>query len=230
MNMCEDIVFTPWDSRAFGIKTFEIPYISENDLRNTLEKIKKQKSEGHYTIKINPLAPKKTLHEFGFYYCDTLIEPYCTSERLLTYQREGIDICEPLNIEDISEIVYGAFTYDRFHRDFNINQNLADLRYDLWLRDLWQSKKVFSLMFYGSVVGFWAYSDNKILLHALSKEYRGKGLSKYFWSVACKRLLEKGYQELTSSISISNVAVLNLYLSLGFKFRNSVDIYHLLVE
>ncbi|MFM6348105.1 MAG: GNAT family N-acetyltransferase [Dolichospermum sp.] len=231
--MFEDIIATPWDSRVFGVNTSEILYTSEINLQTTLQRIFKEKSLGHYTIKINPLAPKKILHEFGFYYCDTLIEPYCSPERIVKYDQEGIDISESVNREELSllsNIIYSTFTYDRFHRDFNINPHLADVRYDLWLQDLWKNEQVFTLRYSGKIAGFWAYSNNKILLHALSQEYKGKGLSKYFWSLACVKLLAKGHQEITSSISASNLAVLNLYSSLGFRFRNAVDIYHLVLE
>ena len=231
--MFEDIITTSWDSRAFGINTFEILYTSEINLQNILERIFQEKLLGHYTIKINPLTSKKIFHEFGFYYCDTLIEPYCSPERIVKYDKEGVDISESVDREELNlliNMIYSTFTYDRFHRDFNINPHLADVRYDLWLQDLWKNKQVFTLRFSGRIAGFWAYSNNKILLHALSQEYRGKGLSKYFWSLACEKLFTKGHQELTSSISVSNLAVLNLYSSLGFRFRNAVDIYHLVVE
>lgn len=113
--MFEDIITTPWDSRAFGINTFEILYTSEINLKNTLERIITEKSLGHYTIKINPLAPKKILYEFGFYYCDTLIEPYCSPERIVKYNKEDVDISESLDIEELhlfSDMIYGTFTYD----------------------------------------------------------------------------------------------------------------------
>lgn len=225
--MTEDIINTPWDSRVFGFNTFEILYTSDEQLKNTLDKLFRKESYGHYTIKINPLASKKILHEFGFYYCDTLIEPYCHPDKLVKHQKEGSHISESVDFQELRKIVYGSFIYDRFHRDFNIDSHLADMRYDLWLQDIWQKKQVFALMFLDHIAGFWAYSDQKILLHALSKEFRGKGLSKYFWSIACEKLFTKGYPEITSSISVANVPVLNLYSSLGFNFRNPVDIYHL---
>jgi ribosomal protein S18 acetylase RimI-like enzyme len=228
--MFEDVITTPWDSRVFGINTFEIVYTSDISLKETLEKIFQENRLGHYTVKINPLNNKKILHEFGFYYCDTLIEPYCSSENLVTYQKPGINISDLVDIEQLSNGVYGTFSHGRFHRDFKLKKHLADMRYDSWLRELHQSKNVFGLMIFDQVAGFWGYSDNKILLHALNEEYRGKGLAKYFWSLACQKLFEKGYSELTSSISASNIAVLNLYSSLGFKFRNPLDIYHLLLE
>jgi GNAT superfamily N-acetyltransferase len=228
--MFEDVIATPWDSRTFGFNTFEIVYTSDVNLKKTLERIFQENRLGHYTVKLNPLNNKKILHEFGFYYCDTLIEPYCNYANLVTYQKQGIHISDLVDIENLSNSVYGAFTHGRFHRDFKLKKYLADIRYDLWLRELHQSKEIFTLMIFDKVAGFWGYSNNKILLHALSEEYRGKGLAKYFWSLACQKLFEKGYLELTSSISASNIPVLNLYSSLGFKFRNPVDIYHLLLE
>lgn len=66
------------------------------------------------------------------------------------------------------------------------------------------------------------------MLHALSENYREKGLSKYLWTAACKELFSMGHPEIITSISVSNVSVLNLYISLGFSFRNPLDIYHLL--
>jgi len=84
-------------------------------------------------------------------------------------------------------------------------------------------------MYEKKLAGFWAFSDNQILLHALSPDYRGKGMAKYFWSLACQEMFKLGYQEIISSVSASNLAVVNLYSSLGFKFKNPQDIYHLLI-
>jgi hypothetical protein len=228
--MSENIIPTHWDSTVFGFNTFEIIYTSDINFKELISRILQQHQKGHYTVKIDPLKSKKTLHEFGFYYCDTLIEPFCTFDNLIRYQTEGISLSKSVDLDHLIETVHGAFNHGRFHRDFNLNRHLADIRYDLWLRELYQSDQVFVLMFFDRVAGFWGYCDHKILLHALSEEYRGKRLSKYFWSIACQKLFEKGYPELTSSISASNLPVLNLYSSLGFRFRKPVDVYHLMLE
>jgi ribosomal protein S18 acetylase RimI-like enzyme len=228
--MSENIILTPWDSKAFGINTFEITYISDDNFKELVNKIFRENQSGHYTVRLDPLKSKRLLDEFGFYYCDTLIEPYCSFDDLIVHQREEISLSEVVDINLLAKTVYGAFRHGRFHRDFNLNRDLADIRYDLWLRELYQVNQVFGLMLRDEIAGFWGYSGNKILLHALNEKYRGKGIAKYFWSIACQKLFAKGYPELTSSISASNLAVLNLYLSLGFKFRNPVDVYHLMVE
>ncbi len=214
---------TPWDSLVLGVNTYEIMKLSKNILEDALM------FHGHFTIKVRPGIGTKLLYEYGFYYCDTLIQPYCTPDNFKYFSNKKAGISYDLRISDILSISREAF-YGRFHRDFNIERKVADARYDAWLTHLYKENNVFGLLFNGKLTGFFAFSENRILLHALSQRYRGKGLGKYLWSVACKELFSKRYKEITSSISASNMPILNLYASLGFKFRNPVDVYHKLVK
>ena len=225
-HFSEFITATPWDSRALGLDTFEISTYSEEILRLIVSNA----SPGHYTVRVNPLSSKKVLEECGFYYCDTLIEPFCTLESFIDFQHDGVQLSTFTTLEDLISISSGAFSYGRFHRDFNIENRLADLRYALWLKDLHHTKNIFGLAYYETLAGFWGYSENKIILHALGNGYRGKGLAKYFWSAACRELFQQDYSELVSSISFSNTPALNLYVSLGFRFRNPCDLYHLMIR
>lgn len=211
---------TPWDSAVFGLDTFEIQSISVEVLEYAV------RIPGHYTVKVDPLSSKKLLHDYGFYYCDTLIEPFCTTERLVSYKHDNISISREVSINDLIDISHGAFSHGRFHRDFNLDRRHADIRYDNWLRELYNAGDCFGLLYEKEVAGFIGYKKNKIVLHALSGKYKGRGLAKYFWSTACEGLFALGYEEITSSVSASNVAVLNLYASLGFRFRNPLDVYH----
>jgi ribosomal protein S18 acetylase RimI-like enzyme len=219
------IVSTPWDARAIGMDSFEITEPSEEILRELVTSLK----PGHYMIKIDPIASKKALHECGFYYCDTLLEPYCTPDLFVGFQKEGIRLSNTVSLEELLNICDGAFVHGRFHRDFNIDKKLADARYNLWLKDIYQTKNFFGLIYFDKLVGFIGFSQSKLILHALSEEYRGQGLAKYFWSLCCQELFKEGSVELTSSISASNLPMLNLYTSLGFRFRKAIDYYHLLI-
>lgn len=227
MDISEYMIKTPWDSRVFGLETFEIINVSEDILDLVF---KNNPSPGHYTVKINPLSSKRVLQNYGFYYCDTLIEPYCNINNFIKFQEEKISINDSIGLTELIRISHRAFSHGRFHRDFNLDKNLADIRYELWLKDIYESKGVFGLIYATDLAGFWGFTNNKIVLHALSEEYRGRGLAKYFWSLACQELFSRGHQELISSISASNVRVLNLYSSLGFRFRNPLDVYHLLIK
>jgi len=211
---------TPWDSTILGIDTYEILSLSPEAIHAALSK------PGHYTIKIDPLAPKKILHENGFYYCDTLIEPYCCIENYIFFENDAINISNQIPINNLLAICHEAFIHGRFHRDFNIKKEYAEQRYINWLTQLHQSNNVYALLYKQNIAGFIAIQKEKLVLHALSEKYRGQGLAKFFWSRMCKELFEKGNIELTSSISASNLAIVNLYASLGFRFRNAVDVYH----
>jgi len=220
MRNDEQLMPTPWDKNVFGIDTYELKSV----FTDVLERIKKMK--GHFTVKVDPLSCKKKLQEAGFYYCDTLIEPYCDSKGFKDFYHESARLSYDINIEDLMKISDGAFSHGRFHRDFNLDKKLADSRYNNWLREFYDLKKIIALMYEDDLAGFWCVNEGKVPLHALSVKYRGKGLAKYFWSAGCRELFSKGFKEISSSISASNLAVLNLYASLGFKFRNPLDIYH----
>lgn len=211
---------TPWDSRALGCDTYEITEYSEAALREAL------KTTGHFAIRVEPLEPKMLLHTLGFYYCDTLIEPYCGEKHFIPHENSSVSISRPALFDELLAICDGAFTHGRFHRDFSISPQCADLRYNLWLKDLHDAGTLWPLHYENDLAGFFGYSGNKIVLHALSSRYRGKNLAKYFWSLACREMFSRGNREIFSSVSASNAAIINLYASLGFRFRNPSDVYH----
>ena len=211
---------TPWDSAAFGMPTWELLEYSRVALQQAA------RTSGHHTLKVDPLSDKRLLHEFGFYYCDTLIEPVCTAGRLRAVHQPEATISKEFDVESVMNICHGVFAHGRFHRDFNLPKAASDLRYDNWLKQLISSKQVFGLYWKDELAGFIGYSANTLVLHAIAGKYRGKGLSKFWWSSVCLELFQAGSMEVRSSISASNLAVLNLYSSLGFSFAESHDVYH----
>lgn len=220
MNAMPLIKPTPWDTTAFGMPTWELTEYSEKALQQAAQAV------GHYTLKVDPLADKRLLQEYGFYYCDTLIEPHCNATQLRVVRHPEASISRDVDVEQALAICHGAFAHGRFHRDFNLPKAAADLRYDNWLKQLLEAQHVYGLYWQGILAGFIGHSGNNLVLHALAEKYRGKGWSKYWWSAVCGELLETGHHEVKSSISAANLAVLNLYTSLGFSFSHPQDIYH----
>lgn len=215
----ESIRATPWDSLVFGTPTWEIlEYTAAALRRATIE-------PGIYSIKVDPLADKALLHQSGFYYCDSLIEPYCTESSLNRFYESDISISEDVDADAVLSLCKGAFKHDRFHRDFNVSGSCADLRYNNWLAQLLAEERVYGLYWKQQLAGFIAYRGNSLVLHAIGAGFRGKGLAKYWWSAVCSEMLAEN-AEVSSSISLTNTAVLNLYTSLGFRFRDAVDCYH----
>lgn len=211
---------TPWDERAFGIPTYEILELT----RERLEAVSNWR--GHFTVKVDPRADKKLLQEYGFYYCDTLLVPAATREQFVPHERSGVALAEDVPLEDLLAIADGAFVYGRFHRDFRLPRIWAERRYARWLSDLYRRGNVWGLLYEGELVGFFAREGDNIVLHAVHPAFRGRGLAKYLWSRAIQRMFGEGWEEVRSSISAANLPVLNLYASLGFRFRQALDVYH----
>lgn len=223
MSQAALIRATSWDEVAFGMPTWDLLEYSVTSLQQATN------TSGHQTIKVDPLANKQLLHEYGFYYCDTLIVPSCRAGRLRAVHHSDATISQTIDADYALEIFHGSFIHGRFHRDFNLPNAAADQRYDNWLKQLLDKRQVYGLYWQGDLAGFIGYHENSLVLHAVAEKYRGKGLSKYWWSMVCIELLANGYDEVKSSISSANLAVLNLYASLGFSFSSPQDVYHRLV-
>jgi hypothetical protein len=163
MTHLESFKSSPWDTAAFGISAYEISPPTAEALEMAMQ------LPGHYTVRVDPLASKHLLHDRGFYYCDTLIEPYCTEERFVPFDDTDVSVCKDLALEPLLRICHGAFSHGRFHRDFNLTQAKADQRYDNWLSQLHLAGKAYGVLYRGEFAGFIAVDGNRLVLHALAE-------------------------------------------------------------
>ena len=209
----------PWDSVALGCDAYELSAAIP-------EVLKQARAPGHYTVRVDPLAGKRALHEHGFYYCDTLIEPYCAAGEFKPQPHPAAGASRETALESLLAICRGSFQHDRFHRDFGVESARADRRYETWLRELHAARKVYGLTWENEIAGFIACEGGKLVLHAMGVQHRGRGFARHLWSAVCADLVRQGVSELSSSISATNLAALNLYVALDFRFRNPVDLYH----
>jgi len=220
--MSESLCFspTPWDSQILGMPSFEVVTMNATSLQASCVQL------GHYTVKVNPLSDKSLLNEYGYYYTDTLIEPCCSRQQFQPQHHAKVSIIEQPELNPLLSMCEHSFLHGRFHRDFNVSATQADQRYKQWLTQLYDEGCVLGLCYNGVLAGFIAYREGSFLLHTIAPEFRGQGLAKYFWTCAIEYLFDTGCEKISSSISASNLAVLNLYTSLGFRFRHSIDVYH----
>lgn len=211
---------TPWDQRTFKIDTYEVVSDGKEALKET------DNRSGHYTLKTDPFSPKGVVEDYGFYYVDTLLEVECKEGDLKEFENEGITIKKEGELEPIKQIAKEVFVHGRFHRDHNVPSTLANIRYARWLEDLYHQNQVYHLYYEGQLAGFIGYEGNKILLLGMEKEFRGRGFSKTFLYTVCSQLFSEGHDKLVTSISAINQPSLNLFYSMGFRVKGSVDVYH----
>ncbi len=223
--MSESLQASPWDTAVFGVPCYEITDLTDDALSRAAS------SPGHYTVKIDPLADKGLLHQYGFYYTDTLLEPVCMAGQMIDHVHPAAGISTEVALSDVQHICRHAFTHGRFQRDFNLPREQADQRYVQWLTQMHAGGGVIGLLYEQQLAGFIAHQldqnqHDSLLLHAIAEPFRGRGLAKSLWSEACRYLFAQGAVELSSSVSAANLPVINLYASLGFRFKSAVDVYH----
>lgn len=211
---------TPWDKRTFKIDTYELTDSHKEALEES------ERYQGHFTLKVDPLTNPREMIQHSFYYMDSLLEPVCQKEKFKPIERDGIELSQDYNKKEILQIAEDAFMHGRFHRDFNVPNHLADKRYMRWVEDLMEERNLFSLLYQGELAGFYGFRDDKVLLLGIKKKFQGKGLAKPFTSMGCERQFSNGYSTLYTSISAANVASLNLFATLGFKLKKTLDVYH----
>ena len=216
---------SPYDSAAFGMPAWEVTAYTAAALAEA------DRHAGLQTIKVDPLADKALLQTHGFHYCDTLLATRATQARLRDVPaRAGIGIgridADHPDAAAVKAICHGAFAHGRFQRDFMLARAGADRRYDNWLQQLLDAGNVRALYAQGEVAGFIGFHGASLVLHAIAPACRGQGLARHWWHLAASELFAAGQVEVSSSISAANVAVLNLYASLGFRFDQPQDIYH----
>jgi len=210
---------TPWDRRAFGFDTYEV--ITLDSVAEAFVNC----TPGHFTIKVDPLADTRKVNECGFYYCDTLLVPFATRETYCARKEARAAISE-VTLGQLIPMCRGVFRHGRYHRDPNITTELADRRYVQWVSEMHARGDVFGLTWEGRLAAFFGCSKGHVQLHAVADDFRGKGIAKHLWSVGIEELFGRGHAEVTSSVSAANLAVVNLYASLGFRFRDATDSYH----
>lgn len=217
---------TPWNSRAIHMECYEITEASDDALRGMVPEL----APGHYTVRIDPLAKKRVLHELGFYYCDTAVEYYCRPQMLVDHLRDDVELVTSAPLEKLIAIAGGSFSHSHFHRDYRIPREDADRRFTMWVEDIHASGNYYALLHHGEVAGFFAYSGSAIILQVNAAKFRGKGLGKPFWTLCCRARFAEGHEVLTSPVSSCNIPINNLHIDMGFKIHHVEDIYHLVVE
>ena len=116
MAAARPIERVPWDSAALGCEAYELPSAAP-------EMLALARGPGHYSVRVNPLADKRTLHQRGFYYCDTLIEPFCTAGAFKPQPHPAAGLSRAPGLEPLLALCRGAFRHGRFHRDFRTDRS-----------------------------------------------------------------------------------------------------------
>jgi hypothetical protein len=145
-----------------------------------------------------------------------------------------VRLATPEDGPSLEEIAGNAFRHGRYHADPRFPRELADHRYQYWVRSTFRSTdprdRVYVLGRPGTVKGFFQLQLNEDRaetgIMAVSKALQGSPAGPELVIGTQLALKSEGVRWITSKVSAANVALLNLVTSLGYRLRQPEATYH----
>ena len=141
------------------------------------------------------------------------------------------------DLPEIEAIAGSAFGTGRYLLDWRLNPAHSHLRYRNWVRSSAASPnhEVLKGSLHDEIIGFFVIekrADNSVYWHltAMAKHRQGQGLGKKLWQAFAMRAWCDGTSRIETTISAHNLAVMNLYARLGFRFDTAQMTLHWLRE
>jgi RimJ/RimL family protein N-acetyltransferase len=129
------------------------------------------------------------------------------------------------DLEEISAFAGQIFTSGRLHVDPQVGPEIGNRRYGAWAANAFRhpGQRVLKCCMEGRTVAFMVVeqpipASRFWSLVGLAPGLQGRGLGRRVWRAVIAFHRDEGATEVSTSISSHNVAVHNLYASLGFRF------------
>ncbi len=226
----------PWDSEIFG---FPVGQIAEMRIlrpgRAVHELVPFSNWLDEQAIRLvscrlphDRLPESMLLEEIGFRFVEMVLHPYLPNLQSRSWDDQGLDVraAEAADLPELEEIAAHAFGYERFHIDPRLDPRLADLRYQVWVRNsLGDARQQLYIICEGRKVVAFFVTESKPggscywHLTAVAPAFQGRGYGKKVWRTMLRHHQSEGALEIGTTISARNSPVLNLYASLGFRFQ-----------
>jgi RimJ/RimL family protein N-acetyltransferase len=175
------------------------------------------------------------LEQRGFRFIEVIYRPQLIAVREAAFPKDDLEISPATDrdLPTIEEIAGSAFKTDRFHLDPRISDDFADRRYRRWVRTTLQhpSQRLLKVSEAGNIVAFFIverFPDGRCYWHltAIAPAVQRKGLGKRVWRAMIMHHRHEVVDRIETTISAHNVAVLNLYAGLGFRFQPPAMTFH----
>jgi ribosomal protein S18 acetylase RimI-like enzyme len=238
-----DYFLVPWDTEILQQSVAEIrnlevrnPCAASHDFRDYI----KWRGENAITFCYSRIAHSDInesmfLQAQGFRFIELNYHPRLDKLQELEIPDDEI-IIEPVVAEDkmpLAEIAGSIFKHGRFHQDPELGVALGDRRYKTWLLNAFElpHQQVLKCSLGHEIIAFFVVEypqQNHCFwsLIGMAPGMQGKGLGKRAWRSMMHKHQREGVETITTSISSHNIAVLNLYVSLAFRFTVPYATFH----
>jgi RimJ/RimL family protein N-acetyltransferase len=234
-SLIMDYFLVPWDTEITGWPVAEISRFEIVDLaiaKNHYSKFSdwcESQSIELCSCRINHdrLIESNFLQENGFRFIELNYRPELLMLQKLLFSSDPIKIEVALHADqdELAQMAGKIFQHGRFHQDPSIGSEIGNKRYETWLRNSFSNptQSVYKCLIDEQIVAFFVveYSKNKHVhwsLIGLAPGHEGRGIGTRVWQAMMQFHKNEGMASIGTSISSHNIAVLNLYVKLGFRF------------
>lgn len=234
---------TPWDTDCFG---FAVAQVDTFVLRGTAT------SEAlaplldwfdRHAIRFAScrlpsasLGESMLLEACGFRYLETALHPHADLSGFAIHEPDTLVIMEAGD-EDMNEmeaIAASVFDHGRIHADPRLGPELGNRRYARWVSNYrsYAGQVLLKVLDNeGAIIALFITQDGpdrSIYWHltAIAPGHQGKGYGTRVWKAMLAKHAKDGVRTIRTTITATNINVLNLYAKLGFRFSAPEMTFH----
>jgi RimJ/RimL family protein N-acetyltransferase len=235
LRLVADLI--PWDEEAFGFPVAQIhalqvldPILAQSAYRHFSDWMDRHAvSVASCRLPHAQMRESMFLEQQGFRFVETLLHPRLDNPGAYHWPEDAISIA-PAHLEDLPALQYlaeNAFHADRYHMDPRMDAGLAGKRYARWIANSCEHprQRLLQCRENESLIAFFIVEDmpqNGMYWHltAIAPEYQGRGYGRRVWQAMLRQHGQNEISFVATAISAHNIAILNLYARLGFRFSS----------
>lgn len=233
----------PWDSVVFSMPVAQIDKLEVTNFQAASEDYvqyqawisRKQISIVSCRLAGDQLRESILLEENGFRFIEMVLHPQLNELQKQIIDKDDLQIfpATQADLEELRTIAESSFAYERYHVDPRLDSKLADERYGRWVGNCLQQEKqrLLKILDGDRLIGFFLVegtSNESMYWHltAIAPQWQGRGYGKRVWRAMLRHHQIEGFDTVTTTISVRNIRVLNLYARLGFHFLPPEMTFH----
>lgn len=233
----------PWDTEIIGYPVAEISRLEVSDERAADQDYREFASwrDRNEVILCSCRLPAERLKESmflekqGFRFIELNYMPALAGLQNHDIPEDDLNVgLASINDQEIlAEMAGEIFQHGRFHQDPELGNSIGDQRYRMWMVNSFENPKqtVIKCTRRNEIIGFFVVeypNPNHCFwsLAGLKTGLQGQGLGKRVWKSLMKWHQSEGIDTISTSITSHNIAVFNLYVSLGFRFPAPLMTFH----
>jgi RimJ/RimL family protein N-acetyltransferase len=230
-----EVFVVPWDSEILGFPVGQIESIKvRGDERISWRAAALRKWLDQHGIQLascrlgsKALKESMFLETNGFRFIEMVYSPTLSPLPDLEIADPNLEIATATvgDLGRIEAIAGSAFVTSRFFLDWRIRPDAGHNRYRQWVRNSFGDSQqvVLKATQHGLIVGFFIVEERPngtVYWHltAIDPASQGRGLGKCLWTEMIRWCRARGGLRIDTTISAHNVAVMNIYAALGFRF------------